>query len=347
MIVNENIIRNALNESIDEFLLEEGAFDGLKNWWNKSANGQKVKNGLSNVWNGVKNGVAMYMDSQTDGQWNNKYGIYANGNGKTTELYYLNKWFNTHLENIRKIEYRNNTPDADFSKSREYVERNGEKVYTDTEIQYDDIKKYVQNNVTPNNFNNWIGNFIKDRQALELIDNYILECQRSVNDLQSAMKWLNTGSFLADANTGQIYIKTRNSELVSQRQQYFDKQETDRQKAEQERQEQYKQQQQQILNDAYTMIDAWSKYIASIKAYKNGLIRTKTGPIHWTNSVLGALSNTNGMPNEIKQWMDSVIAYNIYDSPKNVAQKITYGEFINSKYGEKYKKIDEWLKKQK
>jgi hypothetical protein len=45
--------------------------------------------------------------------------------------------------------------------------------------------------------------------------------------------------------------------------------------------------------------------------------------------------------------MDSVIAYNIYDNPKNVAQKITYGEFINSKYGEKYKKIDEWLKKQK
>ena len=343
VIITEDIIRNALNESIDEFMVNEGMLNEF-NWGNavKGAWGYAKKAG-----NWLKNAAAMYMDKQTDGKWNNKYGIYSNGNGKTTELYYLNKWFNTHLKNIRQIEYRNNTPSADFSKSREYVERNGERVYTDTEIQEKDVQAYVKRNITPQNFNSWVGNFIKDRQALKLIDDYILKCQEGVTDLQTAMNLLNTGSFLADQNTGQVYIKTRNSELGSQRQQYFDKQEADRQKAEQERQEQYKQQQQQILNDAYTKIDAWSKYIGSINAYKNGLIRTKTGPIHWTNSVLGALSNTNGMPNEVKQWMDSVIADNIYDNPKNVAQKITYDEFINSKYGEKYKNIDEWLKKQK
>jgi hypothetical protein len=32
-IVTENIVRNALNESIDEFMLEEG-WEGWKNLWN-------------------------------------------------------------------------------------------------------------------------------------------------------------------------------------------------------------------------------------------------------------------------------------------------------------------------
>ena len=216
VVITEDIIRNALNESIDEFMINEAMLNEF-NWGNavKGAWGYAKKAG-----NWLKNAAAMYMDKQTNGQWNNKYGIYANGNGKTTELYYLNKWFNTHLNNIRQIEYRNNTPSADFSKSREYVERNGERVYTDTEIQEKDIQTYVKRNITPQNFNSWIGNFIKDRQALELIDNYILNCQKNITDLQSAMKFLNTGSFLADKNTGQVYIKTRNSELGGQRKQY-------------------------------------------------------------------------------------------------------------------------------
>jgi hypothetical protein len=210
VVITEDIIRNALNESIDEFMVNEGFGDAFKGAW-----GYAKKAG-----NWLKNAAAMYMDKQTNGQWNNKYGIYANGNGKTTELYYLNKWFNTHLNNIRQIEYRNNTPSADFSKSREYVERNGERVYTDTEIQEKDIQTYVKKNITPQNFNTWIGNFIKDRQALKLIDDYILKCQKGVTDLQTAMNLLNTGSFLADPETGQVYIKTRNSELGGQRKQY-------------------------------------------------------------------------------------------------------------------------------
>ena len=328
VIITEDIIRNALNESIDEFIINEG-------WFNDSM--------LGKVWNGVKNAAAMYMDNRTNGQWNNKYGIYANGNGKTTELYYLNKWFNTHLNNIKQIEYRNNTPSADFSRNREYVERNGERVYTDTEIQEKDVQTYVQKNITPQNFNSWIGNFIKDRQALKLIDDYILKCQKGVADLQTAMNLLNTGSFLADPNTGQVYIKTRNSELSGQRQEYYNKQQQEKQQLNKQQQQATLQQQQQMLDNAKRMINAWCKYIGGINAYKNGLIKTKTGSIHWTSSVLGALSKTNGMPNEIKQWLDSIIVYNVYDMPKNVAQKITYNDFINSNYGSNYKKMEEKL----
>lgn len=217
-IITEDIIRNALNESIEEFMLEEGAFGGLKNWRNQPYM-QTARNYVGKVYNGLKNAAAMYMDARTNGRWNNKYGIYANGNGKATELFYLNKWFNTHLNNIRQIEYRNNTPDADFSKKREYVVRNGEKVYTDMEIQEKDILTYVQKNITSQNFNYWLANFITNRQELKLINDYIEKCQKNITDLQSAMKWLNTGSFISDP-IGQQYLKTSNNNLAYQRQQY-------------------------------------------------------------------------------------------------------------------------------
>jgi hypothetical protein len=207
VILTEETIRKALHESIDEMILEE---ELLQEW------GESFKKAL----NGVKNAAAMYMDWRTNGQWNNKYGIYANGTGKTTEMYYLNKWFNTHLKNIKQIEYRNNTPSADFSKSREYVERNGEKVYTDTEIQEKDIQTYVLKNITPANFNNWVKNYIQDRQALKLIDDYILKCQSQITDVRSAMNYLNTMAFLSDKSTGQLYIQTKQGELGGQRQQY-------------------------------------------------------------------------------------------------------------------------------
>ena len=216
-IVTEDIIRSALNESIDEFMLEEG-WEGWKNLWN-NPNVQKIRNGVGKAWNGYKNFLAMYMDNKTNGQWNNKYGIYASGSGKTTELYYLQKWFGYHLDNIRQIERRNETPAADFSRSREYVERNGEKVYTDTEIQEKDTLTYVQKNITPNNFNTWIKNFIKDRQALELIDTYINNCSKNITNLQTAIKWLNMGSFMS-SKEGQNYLKTKQNDLTGQRQKY-------------------------------------------------------------------------------------------------------------------------------
>lgn len=213
MIVNENIIRNALNESIDEFLLEEGAFDGLKNWWNNSANGQRVKNGLSSVWNNVKNAAAMYMDKQTNGQWNNKYGIYANGNGKTTELYYLNKWFKFHLDEIRRLDYKLMNPSNSQGEIEWTIDpKTGDKVGKEILNKFDSIEKYVAQNVTPQNFNGWIRNFIKDRNAILCIDEYIKKCSSSIKDLNSAMDMLSVGSFMAD-DAGQKYIKNGKGNL--------------------------------------------------------------------------------------------------------------------------------------
>ena len=107
-IVTEDIVRNALNESIDEFMLEEGmlgnGFKGLQNWWN-NGNGQKIKNGLNNAWNGYKNFLAMYMDNKTNGQWNRKYNIQAKGNGGTVVGYYLQKWFGNHYNRLYDIIY--------------------------------------------------------------------------------------------------------------------------------------------------------------------------------------------------------------------------------------------------
>ena len=212
VIITEDIIRNALNESIDEFILEEGmlgnGFKGLQNWWN-NGNGQKIKNGLSNAWNGYKNFLAMYMDNKTNGQWNNKYGIYANGSGKTTELYYLQKWFGYHLDEIRGIARRVQDPSS-FSKTEIEWERDSndptKQRSTQTIYKYEDIPTYAKNMITPYNFNMWIKNFIKDRESLRAIDGYIEYCSKHINDINSAIKLLNVTSFMS-SKLGQYYLK--------------------------------------------------------------------------------------------------------------------------------------------
>ena len=117
VIITEDIVRNALNESIDEFMLEEelmneinwgGGWKGIKKWWNKSNNGQKVKNGISNVWNGIKDAAAMFMDKETNGQWNRRYGIHAKGNNKVVGSFYLQKWFEPHYNRLYDIVYGSN-----------------------------------------------------------------------------------------------------------------------------------------------------------------------------------------------------------------------------------------------
>ncbi len=206
VIITEDIIRNALNESIDEFILEEGAFDGLKNWWNNGT-GQYIKNGLSSAWKNAKNAAAMYMDNRTNGQWNNKYGIYANGNGKTTELYYLNKWFNFHLEEIKKIDYYLRNPRNAQSEIEWKIDpKTGEKKGVQTINNYDNIQNYSIQNINAQSFNKWIGYYIKNRDTLECIDKYINDCSKTIKDINSASKWLNISSFLS-SRVGQYYLK--------------------------------------------------------------------------------------------------------------------------------------------
>ena len=309
MIVNENIIRNALNESIDEFLLEEGIIDeinwgggikGAKDWWNNSANGQKVKNRLSKAWNGVKNAAAMYMDYRTNGQWNNKYGIYANGNGKTTELYYLNKWFNTHLNNIQRIEYQNNEPSGNFSKKREYVERNGEKVYFDDELQYDNLERYVEENITADNFNNWVNRFIKNRQALSLIDRYIEKCQNKITDYKSAMNLLRVSSFMAD-ETGQQYLQLSNQQLSDQRNEY---------------------ELQRIKN----LIPQWQKWF--MENFKNRTTKE-------FGNVYQNFAKSKYIPQSMKKFITYLVNYSIKNNNSDILKHMTYKNFLRY-YGKYY-----------
>jgi len=98
MVITEYIIRKALDESINNFMLEEGGgWDGLV----KSRPGIMAKNIGKSLWNGVK----MYMDYRTNGQWNRKYNQHVKGNGFTVGSYYLNKWFNKHYDKLQNIIY--------------------------------------------------------------------------------------------------------------------------------------------------------------------------------------------------------------------------------------------------
>ena len=120
-VITEDMISRALNESIDEFMLEEGFGDGLKNLSNKlSGYGSAIKNGLKrfgntkvgqalkNAGRGLNNAVNMYMDYETNGQWNRKYNSYAKdlgGNNKAIGSFYLQKWLDKHYRTIQDIAY--------------------------------------------------------------------------------------------------------------------------------------------------------------------------------------------------------------------------------------------------
>lgn len=214
MIVNENIIKNALNESIDEFLLEEG---WMSNAWNGLKNSQ-LGQYAGKAWNGVKNAAAMYMDKRTNGQWNQKYGIYANGNGKTVEMYYLNKWFKFHLDEIRQIDYYLKNPRNAQTEIEWTIDpKTGEKKGVQKINNYDNIQSYAIQNINAQSFNKWIGYFIKNRNALDCIDKYINDCSRTIKDINSATQWLNVGAFLA-SKVGQYYIKMTKSQQVKRQQ---------------------------------------------------------------------------------------------------------------------------------
>ena len=192
VIITEDIIRKALNESIDEFMINEGGgWNNFKSW---------AGNKFGGVWNGLKNAAATYMDFMTDGRWNAKYGIYNNSTGKTTELYYLNQWFNWHVEQIQRLEERKIHPNDDSYRERSYKYNDkNEKIYTEVEDNYHDVNQYVKANIHAENFNVWIGKRIPNRQALKIIDDYINEIGQGeppkIVDAKTANYYLNIGTF--------------------------------------------------------------------------------------------------------------------------------------------------------
>ena len=212
MNVNENIIRNALNESIDEFLLEEGAFDGLKNWWNSSANGQRVKNGLSSVWNNVKNAAAMYMDKQTNGQWNQKYGIYVNANNKMGELFYLNKWFNYYKQQLNYIiQQADNPSQRDEYDLYERDPNTGKETIKRRKYDYVGVNGallYAQQYCTFQNFNAYMRNLSPKRESVTVINTYIqnyITKPANQKNIKTVLNNLNISVFYG-SKEGQEYL---------------------------------------------------------------------------------------------------------------------------------------------
>lgn len=111
-VITEDMISRALNESIDEFMLEEG--EGWNRFKNKlSSYGSAINNGLKRLGNtkfmrGLNNAVNMYMDYKTNGQWNREYNSYARdekGNNNRIGSFYLDKWLNKHYRTLQDIAY--------------------------------------------------------------------------------------------------------------------------------------------------------------------------------------------------------------------------------------------------
>ena len=68
MLITEDIIDNAVKQSINEFVVNE-VFN--------TPGARKLGNVFGKVGRGLKNMVYNYMDKKTNGAWNNKYGRYT------------------------------------------------------------------------------------------------------------------------------------------------------------------------------------------------------------------------------------------------------------------------------
>ena len=216
-VITEDMISRALNKSIDEFMLEEG--EGLNRFKNKlSSYGSAINNGLKRLGNtkfmrGLNNAVNMYMDYKTNGQWNREYNSYADdGNSKTVEMYYLDKWLKYHLEQMQYIEERSKSPNNAYDEIDFEQDENGKMVGKQRRFNYKTVKDYAENNITSEAFNLWIRNYIPDRKALKLIDEYIDTYCNKVENLRQASNFFDSKSFLT-SNIGKEYTKTKSSEL--------------------------------------------------------------------------------------------------------------------------------------
>ena len=104
VVITEDIISRALNESIDEFMLEEG---WLGDKWNGFKNNTIAGKWLTKAGNWLNNAAAMYMDGKTGGRWNRTYNTQATGNGNNVSVgtYYLKNWFEKHYRRLYEIIY--------------------------------------------------------------------------------------------------------------------------------------------------------------------------------------------------------------------------------------------------
>lgn len=221
VIITEDIVKKALDESIDEFILEEGWFG---NAWN-SLKGSQLGQMAGKAGNWLKNAAAMYMDARTNGQWNQKYGIHVNGNTKSGEIFYLTKWLNYYREKLNNIIYQANNPDRrdeydilerDPNTNKETIKRRRYDY-----VGVDGAVEYAKTYCTFQNFNDYVKGISPDRENVKLINTYIFNYitkQANKGDLNTVLANLNIGKFFS-SNEGQNYLKMNRTDQQSQQQQ--------------------------------------------------------------------------------------------------------------------------------
>ena len=304
VVITEDIIRNALNESIDEFMINEGFGDAIKGAWN----------GLKTAGHWAKNAAAAWMNKKTHGQWNKKYGIYVDGNDKGAETYYIGQWLSWHLGQIKSI------------------------AVSGPNRNYNNIEQYVQKNINPDNFNNWAGQRIQNRQGLECIDKYIQDCADNINDIKSAEKWLNVWSFIG-SDWGKQYLELTGSKLTDARQQH---QQGVQAKQDAQQQRFIDAQKRQIEHIKERITDC-QDFVSNLNIYNNGRVRMNGANVHWVRWAEETINSLNDIPKETKQWMDEVIARSVNKGPKYAASFLTYNNFISSPYGTKYAQLEQQI----
>lgn len=217
VVITEDIISRALNESIDEFMLEE---DMINEKWGDAVKG--VWNGLKKAGNWVKNAAAMYMDRETNGQWNKKYGIYVDGNTKMGELFYLNKWLKYYNQKLNNIIYQANNPDRrddyelwerDPKTKKETMKRRS---YDYTGV--DGALEYAKRYCTFQNFNDYVKAISPNRENVKLINTYIFNYitkQANNRNIKAVLNNLSIGTFYS-SKEGQQYLSMNRSQQQNQ-----------------------------------------------------------------------------------------------------------------------------------
>jgi len=192
-IITEDIIRNALNESIDEFIIEEEFGKGLKSWWNKPYM-QTARNYVGKAYNGLKNAAAEYMNLRTNGQWNQKYGINPIYNvSQFSELRYLTQWFYIQKNTLQNI--LNPRSPSQISTDRTKIN------------QYEDRPNdFIAKECTYQNFTKWAGQYIRNYKGLKFIDTYIYNyITKNYQDPQKAMQAMDLNVFLKTSIGNETY----------------------------------------------------------------------------------------------------------------------------------------------
>lgn len=248
MVIREDIINKALNESINEFMIEEG-------FWGDAWNG--IKNAGKNLWNGVKNGVAMYMNNATNGDWNREYNVWAKGEGPMVVAHYIGQWLNWQAKRVKSKMYDFYDYDDDpeflnkatghyykitkdyngyykyydldtretFQLSRDrksYYDKAGRKIDIIQADAGDNINagEYLYKYCNARMFDKWVGNRITDKQgipyrcALLYINKYVLNNAAGAGDvnIDNAIKYL-------DSNQFKIMYRKLAAEVSNQQQQ--------------------------------------------------------------------------------------------------------------------------------